>query len=89
MPPSTGALLETHYTGLNILLALAHNTSTTGRSHENIVQQWEFFSSGKINNYHIIHKNTEDDDPWQCFSFFFFGDTIKKLYVESAKIFQK
>lgn len=43
MPPSTGALLETHYTGLNILLALAHNTSTTGRSHENIVQQWEFF----------------------------------------------
>lgn len=58
MPPSSGALLETHYTGLNILLALAHNTSATGPSHENFAQQWDF-SSGKMNNYHITRKNTE------------------------------
>lgn len=74
MPPSTGALLETHYTGLNILLALAHSTSATGRSHENFAQQWDF-SSGKINNYPIIHTNTEADVHGNCFFCFFFWVT--------------
>lgn len=72
MPPSTDALLETHYTGLNILLALAHNASATGRSQETFVQQWDFFfffSSGKINNYLMVHKNTQTDG---CAHFFFF-----------------
>lgn len=60
MPPSTEALLETHYTGLNILLAVVHNTAATGRSHENCMQQWDF-SSG-------IHKSTETDIH-KCFFF--------------------
>lgn len=77
MPPSTGALLKTHYTGLNILLAVAHNTSAAGCSPENFVQQWDF-SSEKINNYHIIHKNTENG-VYDCF---FSGKTLYKLYVE-------
>lgn len=36
MPPSTLALLETHYTGLNTVLALAYNISATQDSHEDL-----------------------------------------------------
>lgn len=80
MPPSTEALLETDYRGLNILLAVVRNTAATSRSHENFVQQWDF-SSGKINNHHMIHKNTEPD-VHACFF-----PPLVSLNVESAQFF--
>lgn len=47
MPPSTEALLETHYTGLKKVLARAHNTSATGHSQEGFVQHLDL-SAGNI-----------------------------------------
>lgn len=86
MPPSTGALLETHNTGLNILLALAHNTSTTGRSHENIVQQWDFFRQERST---IITSYTKILSMMSmAMFFFFFCDTIKKLLWNLQRSFR-
>lgn len=84
MPPSTEALLETHYRRLNILLAVVHNAAATSRSHENFGQQWDF-SSGKINNHHMIPKNAE---PAAHACFFFFVPLVS-LNVESVQFFQE
>lgn len=47
MPPSTLALSETHYTGLNTVLALAYNVSAA-------VQHTYLFVKKKNNYYRIL-----------------------------------
>lgn len=39
MPPSTPAFLQTYYTGLNAVLALAYNIPATEHYQEDFVQQ--------------------------------------------------
>lgn len=50
MPPSTPALFQTHYTGLNTVLALAYNTPAAEHSQEDFMKNTDL-SQEKINRY--------------------------------------